>query len=262
MGGFSIQSSKITGRGLQHDRRFMLIDENNRFLSQREFPKMALLQTKIEKDHLLVFEKKSVEEKLVLPLCPNPVTQNIRVKIWDDECEAQLISKEADGWFSEKLNNSCRLVYMPDSTERRVDEKYALHNDIVNFSDAYPLLIIGQASLDDLNNRLDEPLAVNRFRPNIVFTGATAFEEDGMSHFKINQLDFYGVKPSARCVITTTNQETGVAGKEPLKTLAGYRTKNNKVYFGQNVLVKGEGTIHVDDEIEIISQTKTSFFSA
>ncbi|MDP4285357.1 MAG: MOSC domain-containing protein [Bacteroidota bacterium] len=259
--GIAIQSANITDRGLQHDRRFLLIDKSNRFLTQRDFPKMALLQTAIEEDSLFVFHKDSFKNKLKLPLVPEPANEKIVVRIWDDDCEAQFISKQADNWFSGQLNADCRLVYMPDSTERKVDKKYAIHDDITNFSDGYPILIIGQASLDDLNSRLTEPLPINRFRPNIVFTGGTPYEEDGMEHFIINELDFYGVKPSARCVVTTTNQETGIAGKEPLKTLATYRSKNNKVYFGQNLLMKGEGKINVGDPIDIIKQKKRSFLS-
>lgn len=239
----------------------MLIDENNTFLSQRTIPKMALLQTAIKDDQLLVFEKKCSDDKLVLPLSPEPVSKNISVKIWDDECEAQLMSKEADLWFSKKLNCHCRLVYMPQSTKRKVDAKYAVDNEITSFSDAFPLLLIGQSSLDDLNSRLTEPLPINRFRPNVVFTGGTPFQEDVIEHFRINNLDFYCVKPSARCVITTTDQETGLAGKEPLKTLSTYRSKNNKVYFGQNVLVKGEGKINIGDQIEIINQRERFFLS-
>jgi uncharacterized protein YcbX len=209
----------------------------------------------------MVFRKGSSENKLVLPLVPGNIGEKILVKIWDDDCEALLMSKEVNKWFSSQLGIRCSLVYMPDSTERRVDPKYAINNDITSFSDAYPILIIGQASLDDLNSRLTEPIPVNRFRPNIVFTGGTPYEEDEMEHFRINNLDFYGVKPSARCVVTTTNQETGIAGKEPLKTLATYRAKNNKVYFGQNVLMKGVGKINVGDPIEMVRQNQTSFLS-
>ncbi|HSN09287.1 MAG TPA: MOSC N-terminal beta barrel domain-containing protein [Hanamia sp.] len=259
--GIAIQSASLTDRGLEHDRRFLLIDKNNRFLTQREFPKMALLQTAIEEDNLFVFQKDSFKNKLVLPLAPEPSNEKIVVRIWDDDCEAMLMTKEVNEWFSSQLGIGCSLVYMQDTTERRVDPKYAINNDITSFSDAYPILIIGQASLNDLNSRLTNPLPVNRFRPNIVFTGGTPYEEDGMEHFRINHLDFYGVKPSARCVITTTNQETGIAGKEPLKTLATYRSKNNKVYFGQNVLMKGEGKINVGDPIEIVRQNQTSFLS-
>jgi len=238
-----------------------LIDENNRFFTQREFPQMALLQTSIEDDRLYVFEKNSTDKKLVLPLSPASADETFIVRIWDDDCDAQLVSKEANEWFSKKLNCNCRLVYMPHSTRRKVDIQYAKHDEITNFSDGYPLLIIGQSSLDDLNSRLAEPLPINRFRPNLVFAGGRPFQEDDMEHFKINELDFYGVKPSARCVVTTINQETGVAGKEPLKTLSSYRSKNNKVYFGQNVLMRGEGKIKVDDKIEIVRQAKKSFLS-
>lgn len=262
LGGISIKSATITDRGLQYDRRFLLIDENNSFLTQRVFPKMALLQTAIEDDTLLVFQKNTNDDKLVLPLSPAKVSKNILVKIWDDDCEAQLVSEEADDWFSKKLNRFCRLVYMPQSTKRKVDAKYAFNNEITSFSDAFPLLIIGQSSLDDLNSRLTVPLPINRFRPNIVFTGEAPFQEDLMEHFKINSCDFYCVKPSARCVITTTDQETAITGKEPLQTLSTYRSKNNKVYFGQNVLLKGEGKINTGDKIEILRQSEISFLSS
>ena len=140
---------------------------------------------------------------------------------------------------------------MPDSTKRKVDESYAANNEITSLSDGYPLLIIGQASLDDLNSRLAEPLSINRFRPNIVFTGGAAFEEDRLKHFAVNGINFYGVKLCARCPIPTIDQDNATKSKEPLKTLATYRMKNNKVYFGQNLLHNGEGIINVGDEIII-----------
>lgn len=261
LGGIDLNSSNVGVRGLEHDRRFLLIDENNRFLTQREFPKMALLQTEIKNEELLIFPKQAPSEVFVLPLSPKPSGKNIQVQIWDDECLAQLISAEADKWFSENLKINCRLVYMPDSTKRNVDPKFAMNNETVNFPDAFPMLIFAQASLDELNSRLAEKLPIIRFRPNIVFTGGSPFQEDMMKHFKINEIDFYCVKPSARCVITTTNQQTGKTGKEPLKTLATFRQKNNKVFFGQNVLVSGEGKINVGDEIEIIEQFEESFLT-
>ena len=134
--------------------------------------------------------------------------------------------------------------------KQTVDEKYSKNNEIVSFADGYPFLIIGQASLDDLNSKLEEPLPMNRFRPNIVFTGGEPFQEDEMKKFKINDITFYGVKPCARCVITTTNQETAERLHEPLKTLATYRKFENKVMFGMNLLNEGEGEIKVGDEIK------------
>lgn len=254
LGGIAINKSVVTFRGLQYDRRYMLVDENNLFLTQREYPAMALLRTAIERDNLLVYHKNALSSKLILPLVPEPTNTNSMVKVWDDWCEGQYINKEADDWFSAQLGVSCRLVYMPESTNRKVDDKYALHNDITSFAEGYPILLIGQSSLDDLNSHLEEPLPMNRFRPNIVFTGGNPFEEDTMGHFLINDMNFYGVKLCARCVITATNQDTGIAGKEPLQSLAKYRMTNNKVLFGQNVLCGSEGIISVGDSIKVLKR--------
>ncbi len=257
LGGIAVDNAMVTDRGLQYDRRFMLVDDNNLFLTQREHPEMALLQTAIEGNNLQVSHKKSAEQKLTLPLVPT-AGDNIRVQVWEDICDAITVGADADEWFSHHMGFSCRLVYMPDATKRKVDAVYALNNDITSFSDAYPVLLVGQASLDDLNKRLETPLPINRFRPNIVFTGGQPYEEDTMAQFTINGIHFFGVKPCARCNITTTDQETGVTGKEPLKTMATYRVANNKVLFGQNVLTGGKGIISVGDSLEMLN-TKPSF---
>lgn len=254
LGGIAVNTAVVTDRGLQNDRRYMLIDTNGLFLTQREHPSMALLRTAIEADELIVWHKDDIPGKLQLPLAPQQSLLTTTVKVWDDYCAAQYISDEADKWFSEKLNFPCRLLCMPDSTKRMVDPVYALNNDITSFSDGYPVLLIGQSSLDDVNSRLDEEIPMNRFRPNIVMVGGHPFEEDSLEQFSINNINFYGVKLCARCVITTTNQETGVTGKEPLKTLAKYRAANNKVYFGQNVLCGGRGMIKTGDEIIVIKR--------
>ncbi len=252
LGGIAIEHSLVTDRGLQYDRRYMLVDDQGRFLTQREFPLMALLQTSINDNILTVSDKNSIDLKLELPLVPATHTDTIKVQVWDDACDAILIDPSADKWFTDRLGFSCRLVYMPESTKRYVDTSYAVDHDITSFSDAYPVLMIGQSSLNDLNGRLNEPLPMNRFRPNIVFTGGSPFEEDCMEQFSINGIIFYGVKPCARCVVTTTNQETAVVGKEPLTTLAKYRLLNNKVLFGQNVLCSSTGIINTGDTIELI----------
>ena len=257
LGGIAVKDAMVTERGLQNDRRFMLVDENNQFLTQREHQMMALLRTGIEHNELIVYQKHNPAEKLRLPLVPEPTSLTSMVNVWDDWCEGQYISEEADKWFSKKLNFSCRLVYMPESSRRKVDSVYARNHDITSFSDGYPVLLISQSSLDDLNSRMEEALPMNRFRPNIVITGTHPFEEDTMEQFSINEIDFYGVKLCARCVVTTTNQDTGDTGKEPLKTLAQFRRIDNKVLFGQNVLCDGEGAIRVGDEIKIV-KTKPS----
>ena len=252
LGGIAVASALVTNRGLQYDRRFMLVDSNNVFLTQRELPAMALLRTSIEHNDLIVYHKDNLADKLRVSLVPEPSALTAMVKIFDDLCEGQYINDEADKWFSDKLNFPCRLVYMPESTKRKVEEAYAFNDDITSFSDGYPILLIGQSSLDDLNSRMEEALPMNRFRPNMVAAGGQPFEEDTMEQFSINGINFYGVKLCARCVITTTNQQTGVTGKEPLKTLATFRMSNNKVLFGQNVLCGGEGVIRVGDEIRVV----------
>ncbi len=249
LGGFSLPAAKLTDRGFKYDRRWMLIDENNRFLSQREVSVMAFLNATIREEHLLVTDKRT-GEFIMVPYEPQ-TAETIMVSVWDDTCPAQRVSDEADAWFSQHLGISCRLVYMPDATQRTVDANYAHNKEITSFSDGYPLLIIGQASLDDLNSRLTSPLPMNRFRPNIVFTGGLPFQEDDMKQFNIGDIQFSGVKPCARCVITTIDQETAIKAKEPLKTLSTYRAKDHKIYFGQNLLFNGSGTISVGDIITL-----------
>jgi len=144
---------------------------------------------------------------------------------------------------------------MPDDAERVVDQRYSPPGSITSFADAYPFLMIGQASLEDLNSHMDAPLPMNRFRPNMVFTGGGPFEEDNMEHFTIAGIDFFGVKLCARCPIPTIDQETAKKGKEPLKTLSKYRQKNNKVYFGQNLVQKGDGIITVGDTIRVLARS-------
>ena len=260
LGGLEVTFTQLTNRGFQNDRRFMLVDSSNNFLTQREYPVMSLLQTAIEGNKLVIFHKNNTADKVAVPLQPAP-GPTTKVKVWDDDCAAQYISDSADEWLSNKLSIPCRLVYMPDSEKRLVDEKYADNNEITSFSDGYPLLIIGQASLDDLNNRLAEPLPMDRFRPNIVFVGGAPYDEDIMEHFVINDIDLYGVKLCARCTIPTINQTNASKASEPLKTLAGYRMTNNKIYFGQNILFKQTGWLKQGDTIKIIKSKAAVMFS-
>jgi uncharacterized protein len=246
MGGIDLQTALLTDRGFEYDRRWMLVDENNRFISQREVATMALLQPEITGNGLIITHKLTGDQ-LTVPFKPNGAS--ITAAIWDDYCEVQLVDSAADAWFSHVLGITCRLVFMPETARRTVDAEYAFKGELTSLSDGFPLLMIGQASLDDLNNRLDMPIPMNRFRPNIVFTGGEPYQEDSMQHFVVNGINLYGVKPCGRCPIPTIDQNTGIASKEPLKTLASYRGRNNKVYFGQNVLFDGGGVISLGDEV-------------
>jgi len=259
LGGISISSVNITDRGFEHDRRWMLIDTNNRFISQREIAEMALLQVEILPGGLKIYHKINQEISIEIPF--KPITEEIvTADIWGIPCEVQIVSDLANTWFSKILNSSCRLVYMPDSTKVKIDERYDINNGITSLSDGYPILLISEESLQDLNNRMNEPLPMNRFRPNLVCVGGNAFIEDTMREFEINGTKFFGVKPCARCVMTTINQQTSQKGKEPLNTLSSFRKKDAKVLFGENIIAAGTGKINVGDTITIV-QTKESLFN-
>ncbi|MEP7278714.1 MAG: MOSC N-terminal beta barrel domain-containing protein [Bacteroidota bacterium] len=250
LAGIGVKMAAVTARGFLHDRRLMLVDEGNTCLTQRSFPAMALLQPVLAADGIYIHHKNNALVPLFVPWHP-PGNAYSLVTVWDDTCEAQLYDNATHEWFSRAIGVACRLVYMPDTTNRKVDSRYAPNNEIVSFADAYPMLLIGQASLDDLNTRLAEPLPMNRFRPSIVFTGGEPFLEDQLQEFSVGNINFRCVKPCARCTIPTINQDTIAMSKEPLKTLATYRLKDNKVLFGQNLLHVGDGSIRTGDILEI-----------
>jgi uncharacterized protein len=253
LGGITKQWVDITPTGFKHDRRWMLVDDQALFLSQRTHPQMALLQTSETENGIRVSHAQNPAQFIDIPF-NSPYSNQIKVTVWEDNCDALLAGPQVNEWFSQMLQINCRLVYMPDDSKRWVDERYASRKEITSFSDGYPIMMIGQSSLDVLNEKLMQALPMDRFRPNIVFTGGPAHLEDEMAGFSINDIHFLGVKPSARCVITSINQQTAQKGKEPLQTLATYRMKNNKIYFGQNILHQQNGRIATGDEITITLQ--------
>jgi uncharacterized protein YcbX len=250
LGGISVTQAEVQQTGLQYDRRWMLTDIEGNFLSQRKFVQMAMLQVSLLPEGLLVSHKKGSPRPLTIPF-DTSTGPEITVSIWDDTCTALEVSVAANEWFSQALGMPARLVYMPATTHRPVDTNYAGNNEIVSFADAYPLIIIGQSSLDELNSRLEHPILMNRFRPNLVFNGGAPFCEDSFGSFQIGNVSFNAVKPCSRCVLTTINQEDGSKGQEPLKTLSTYRTHKNKILFGQNLLQKNFGTIKTGDKLRI-----------
>jgi len=254
LGGISLRTARLTDRGFAYDRTWMLVDADNRFLTQRELPPMTFLKVELQEDGLFI-QHKHTEDSIKIPF--QPTGDMCTVTVWEDTCQAQFVSKEADEWFSRTLSLPCRLVYMPENTRRKVDTNYAHEDEITSFSDGFPLLMIGQASLDDLNSRLATPITMERFRPNIVFTGGAPFQEDEMAAFVIadNDIRFYAVKPCARCVITTIDLATAEKGKEPLATLSRYRRQGNKIFFGQNLLFDNSTNPHsisVGDRITLL----------
>ncbi len=249
VGGISLQKAEVDSRGLRYDRRWMVVDETGTFLSQRRFPKMATITAAMD-EHRLRLSAPDMPD-ITVPLKTPPVRQ-FEVRIWKDICLAYSCGTETGEWFSEILKLRCRLVYMPDESDRPADPAYSPVKTQVSFADAFPFLIISRASLDDLNSRLKEKLPMNRFRPNLVFSGTSAYAEDYWKLIRIGDVRLHVVKPCSRCVITTTDQKTGKTGREPLKTLATYRKVGDKVYFGQNAIQDNEGTLQVGYSLEIL----------
>jgi uncharacterized protein YcbX len=255
--GISLQKSVVEDKGLRFDRRWMLVDKNNRFLTQREFPRLATLAVDIADDKLRV---SNGENNIEISLSPAFET-SAAVKIWSSRVRANIYEREINEWFSGALQINCKLAVMPEDSKRKVNYFYAVHKeDVVSFADAYPFLLIGENSLKDLNERLDKKIPMNRFRPNFVVAGSEAFEEDVWKRIKIGATLFHLVKPCARCVVTTIDQRSGISdGKEPLKTLATYRISkrsvNKKILFGQNLIAETVGAeIKVGDRVEIIER--------
>jgi uncharacterized protein len=259
LGGIAVQQATIEHTGFAYDRRWMLVDENNKFITQRTHAKLALLQTAITPNALLVQHCQQADQSIAISLLP-PQAPVIMVQVWDDTCAAVVADAACNEWFSDMLNLKCKLVYMPINSQRLVDPRYALHNDITSFSDGYPINMISEESLADLNNRLPAALPINRFRPNIVIKGCEPYEEDIMQQIHINGIELSGVKLCSRCVVTTINQQNLSTSKEPLKTLSTYRKRNNKIYFGQNVLFSNSGTITVGDQLYVDKRNEWPVF--
>lgn len=243
LGGFSVAEARLTDRGLEHDRRWMLVDAQGRFLSQRELPQLACLHTAPLVDGFRVTDRRD-GRTIELPWAlQQGVVQ--RTQVWSDPVDAIAAPHEVNAWFRQRLGQPCQLVYMPDAALRPTDTQYA--DALTALSDGFPYLIISQASLDDLNARLDTPIPMDRFRPNLVIAGGESYQEDKWRTIRIGTCTFQLVKPCSRCVITTTDQRTGARGKEPLRTLATYRKHGHDVNFGMNAVVVAGDVVRVGD---------------
>ena len=250
-GGISLNSSKILKTGLEHDRLFMLVDENNNFITQRQFPILSTIKTEIDKDGIIISNKAFGE--IIVPFIQKEENY-IEVNVWRSICKSLVVDENINKILSNFLNIPCKLVYLPEETKRTVNPEYdILGNSIVSFADGYPFLIISQESLDDLNSKLEQKILMNRFRPNIVVSGGIPFQEDTWKKINIGDNIFHIVKPCERCVITTVEQDLGISlNKEPLKTLSTYRNINGKIIFGQNMISENFSSIKIYDSVNII----------
>lgn len=248
LGGFPLKEARITDRGFEHDRRWMLVNDAGRFITQRELPTLACLHcTPITQGFRVIEVRHGGHIDVPFALTDGATS---RCRVFDDEVEVLHSPSHLSAWFAEKLNAMCSLVFMPDSAQRPVDARYA--RGLTSLSDGYPYNILSQASLDDLNARMAQPLPVERFRPNIVIQGGSAFQEDDWPEIGIGSARFALVKPCGRCVIPTTDQRTGERSSEPTRTLATYRRRAGtegevKVVFGMNAMAVHGDVVRVGD---------------
>lgn len=245
------ETSRVEPRGLHFDRRWMVVDQAGRFLSQRECSLLATIQPALADDHLGL---RCGESAIQIPFGTGFRRD---VRIWNDTVEALDAGAAAASWLESVLTRPARLIEMPDDCQRRVDLRYASDGEITSFADGFPFLLLNLASLDALNDRIlengGEPVEWSRFRPNFVIAGAGPWEEDGWGRFRIGECEFEVVKPCTRCLITTLDQQTGESlGNEPLRTLASFRKWGNGVVFAQNLLPRRLGRVRVGDELEIV----------
>lgn len=248
MAPIELDASEVDRFGLHNDRRWMLVDCNGIYVTQRQYPRMCLINTSLN-DGQLILQAPDMPHLHVPEINSE---QHVSVKIWGDQCEVYDCGEKVAQWLSKFLVIKCRLVYFPESENRLIDQHYAQPEEFTAFSDGFPILLISQASLDDLNSRLEDPVPMTRFRPNLVVSGCEAFAEDKWKKIKIGGLVLRLVKPCSRCIIPTIDSLTGDKGKEPLATLSQYRAKNNKVLFGQNVIASTTGVIEVGMTVEIL----------
>jgi uncharacterized protein len=253
LGGIAVDESETTTRGLKFDRRFMVVDQDHEFVSQREIPKMATVWAEVVGSTLELAA--ADREPVAVDIEPRAFpTRSVRV--WSSHVHAHTVSADADAWLSDYLGFDARLVYMPDNSERRCNPEYAKNNEIVSFADGYPFLITNESSLADLNQKIVDgggsPVPMNRFRSNLVVSGAAAWAEDDWTEIAIGSAVFRAAKPCGRCQVTTTDQATGeVRGAEPLKTLSTFRNTDVGVAFGVNLVPVKLGRVRAGDQVTI-----------
>lgn len=244
--GIRVERWPVAERGFVADRRWMIVDGAGRCVTQRETPELALVSITLARDSMRLSAPGLPD--LELPRAFDAGAERA-VQIWNDQSEAR-VHRGGSAWFSSYLGRAHELVYMPDEQRRAVDPARAAPGDIVSFADAYPFLLISEASLSDLNARLAAPITVDHFRPNIVIGGTQPYAEDHYTRVRMGEITFRGPKRCDRCVVTTVDPETGLRGPEPLRTLAQYRLEDRKVWFGMNLIHDNLGTLGVGDPVE------------
>ena len=243
LAGIPVQSAKAEEMGFENDRRWMLVDDNNQFITQRNHPNLSQFYPKIKEDTIEISHHDHKHEFSISESLDEPIFS----KVWDDESKVAEVNKATSKWFSEALGFTCKLVKISNKGDRKHKSTKLDKTLNVSLADGYPYLLVGSESLDFLNEKLEEKITIKRFRPNIVISTELAHEEDSFDTFQIGNVKFQNAKPCGRCVMINNNPMTGIMLKEPLKALSTYRKVDNSVLFGTNIFCLNEGIIEVGD---------------
>jgi len=250
LAGISLLNSQVNPEGLKQDRLMMLVDDNSLFITQRKFPQLALLNIELISSGIVV----SMSDSSSIEINEESFSEEkTDVRIWKDNCIAFVANTEINLWFSRFLNISVRLIKYDHSYPRAIDQDFSKPDDIVSFADGFPLLVISQSSLDDLNSQLDMPVSMKNFRPNLVVKGCAAFTEDSWKKIKIGEIVFDAVKLCGRCIMTTVDPQHGKRSQdgEPYQTLSKYREIEGNVCFGMNLIPRDKGMLSTGETIRI-----------
>jgi uncharacterized protein YcbX len=251
LSGNQLKSSEIHERGLKDDRRFMLIDDNNTFVSQRKYPLLSQIDVGITEENIVLRDRRTnfvIKQELQFEL------KKTEVSIWRTLCTShRFLKPDLDQWISEQIGASLRFVYMDESDHRPINPKYSQSEDeIVSFADGYPILVTNTASLKDLNDQLRDPISMEHFRPNLVIEHTKAWDEDNWKKLRIGEVILRIPKPCARCKVINIDPITGEKGSEVLQTLAKIRMPEGGIYFGLNAIVEKTGKVRLGDKVEIV----------
>lgn len=243
-----LQSAMVEKRGLSGDRRWLAVDDNNRFLTQREYGILATIIPKLIGNELVLSCHGHADLRI-----RNLSSRTRSVQVWNDTVDAIDAGQESTNWLTAVIGVPTHLVYMSDTSIRKTKPEFSEPGDIVSFADGFPLLLASEESLVDLNSRLEVAVPMERFRPNIVISGCPAYLEDNWKRIQIGATVLRCVKPCGRCIVTTTDQETGERmGTEPLTTLTTYRLQDKGAMFGINLTPEVLGEVKIGDEVQFI----------
>jgi uncharacterized protein YcbX len=245
LAGIRVESAQAEEMGFENDRRWMLIDNQNQFITQRNHPNLSQFYPEIDGDKIIILHQDTTHEFFI----DETLDEALFSKVWDDETKVFEVNKSTSKWFSKTLGFECKLVKIANKGARKHSSSKLNTTLNVSLADGYPYLLIGSESLKFLNDKLEEKITISRFRPNIVIRSSVPHEEDSFGNFQIGTVKFKNAKPCGRCIMVNNDPKIGIVKKEPLNTLSKYRKVDNSILFGTNVMCLNEGEIKVGDAL-------------